>query len=56
MNVLKLTEENFDIDKTKEKVMQAAKELDQFIKEGEENFKEYLSDTTELYEEKFLTK
>ena len=56
MNVLKLTEENFDVDKTKEKVMQAAKELDQFIKEGEENFKEYLSDTTELYEEKISDK
>ena len=52
MNVLKLTEENFDIDKTKEKVMKAAAELDQFLKDGEENFKEFLSDTPELDEEK----
>lgn len=56
MNVLKLTEENFDIDKTKEKVMQAAKELDQFLKEGEENFKEFLSETEELDEEKMSDK
>ena len=52
MNVLKLTEENFDIDKTKEKVMQAAKELDQFLKEGEKNFEEFLSEDKALDEEK----
>lgn len=52
MNVLKLTEENFDIDKTKEKVMQAANELDQFLKEGEKNFEEFLSEDKALDEEK----
>ncbi|MGN1162834.1 MAG: hypothetical protein ACI4T2_02840 [Christensenellales bacterium] len=56
MNVLKLTEENFDIDKTKEKVMQAAKELDQFLKEGEKNFEEFLSEDKELDEEKLSEK
>lgn len=52
MNVLKLTEENFDIGKTKEKVIQAAKELDQFLKEGEKNFEEFLSEDKALDEEK----
>lgn len=52
MNVLKLTEENFDIDKTKEKVIQAAKELDQFLKEGEKNFEEFLSEDKAFDEEK----
>lgn len=56
MNVLKLTEENFDIGKTKEKVIQAAKELDQFLKEGEKNFEEFLSEDKALDEEKISDK
>lgn len=56
MNVLKLTEENFDIDKTKEKVMNAAKELDQFLKEGEQNFNEFLSEEATFEEDKMSEK
>lgn len=56
MNVLKLTEENFDINKTKEKVMNAAKELDQFLKEGEKNFNEFLSEESVLEEDKLSDK
>lgn len=56
MNVLKLTEENFDVDKTKEKVITAAKELDQLLKDGEQNFNEFLSEETILEEDKMSDK
>lgn len=56
MNVLKLTEENFDVDKTKEKVITAAKELDQLLKDGEQNFNEFLSEETILEEDKMSEK
>ncbi len=56
MNVLKLTEATFDIDKTKEKVINAAKDLDQFLKEGEQNFNEFMSEETVLEEDKMSEK
>lgn len=51
MNVLKLTEQTFDIEKTKDKVMKSAKELDEFLKEGEKGFQNFLNEEQTLDQE-----
>ncbi len=48
MNALALTKENFNIDQVKQKVINASIELDDFLKQGESNFQNFLKDELDL--------
>lgn len=56
MNVLSLADENFNLDAATEKVVIAAMNLDNFIKEGEQNFNQFLTEGNILDEDKISEK